>query len=59
MNERYYNTPIFDKDVKYCDCEDCNGTGKKYYPIVNDFGDDALELRDCERCDGTGVLEVE
>jgi DnaJ-class molecular chaperone len=52
-SETSYNTPIFDKDVKYCDCEDCNGSG-----VVIEYIEDVWRHEPCPRCEGTGQLEI-
>jgi len=52
-SETNYNTRVFDKDVKYCDCEDCNGTGK-----ITEYFEDEITTEDCPRCEGCGQLEI-
>ncbi len=54
-SESNYLTPLFDKDKKYTDCEDCNGTGAHYY--INKSGQ--CEKEDCFECNGSGQLEIE
>lgn len=58
-SELYFNTQVFERDKKYCECEACNGVGSF---IVNDSADSSDPQwikEDCERCEGSGVLELE
>lgn len=57
-SELSYNTRVYGKEPKYCDCEDCDGKGFTYVYDSDDANDRQLIKEDCERCEGTGVLEV-
>lgn len=58
MDERSYNTPIFDKDKKYTECEDCGGEGRimeaRLYPSGHT---EVFEM--CLKCNGEGQIEIE
>jgi DnaJ-class molecular chaperone len=53
MSELEYNTPIFDKDKQYTDCELCDGDGW----LLTDA--DEFHKAECKECFGTGQIEIE
>lgn len=55
MDETSYTTPLFNKDKKYTECENCDKTGKIYQ--YDECGE--LEREDCPDCSGTGQIEIE
>ena len=54
MSELEYNTPLYDRDKRYCQCENCDGTGTVY-----GHDGDLPYKESCDKCDGSGVLEIE
>ncbi len=50
------NTPIFDKDPKYCECEECHGEGKHY--TCDEHGNQIIPEM-CLNCNGDGQIEIE
>lgn len=57
MTELQRNTPVFEKDKEYAECEMCCGDGWVNNPMCN--GDDRNSQLDCPVCDGEGQLEIE
>jgi len=52
------NTPLYDKDREYTDCETCYGDGQimtaKLYP-----GGHTEVIETCPTCHGEGYIEIE
>jgi DnaJ-class molecular chaperone len=53
MDELSYNTPLYEKDKEYTECELCDGDGWLW------LNSDELHKAECKECLGSGVIEIE